>query len=303
MINNLIFSIENTLTISRLMYDHAIVINAMTSFKNQEIINIFKKEQDEYGSFLLNYLIVSNQKITKEYINNEILVTKYTKPLEIKTSELSRIELDEKVTDKSHKLLPGDIKNISPDIKKNIKLLNEKLLIMLNNSVKKYTLLKKQIEEKLIVFYFDVKIINHFITETNSFIYTMDFLVKEMEFTPTYIYCMEYYLNSFEEEHLVILRNMMEPINPMYITHSDNTIEKTKKIIKTLNNNINPKSLTELNKLTLNAVNDFISWESELVASLVYKNYYNTIVIILYDHILREANYTKYLLKIFKDKM
>lgn len=298
MYNPLIFSLENALSFARFMYDHAIVLNSLTPFEYKDIINKYVNEQKEYGDILLQYITISNQKITKEYIESEILVTKYTKLLEKKTCALSRIEYDPNISNESTKLMPGNVKSVSPEIKKNIQNLNKKLLLMLNNSIEIYALIKKLIDEKKIFLFFDIKIIDHFIIETKSFIYTMDFFVSETDFTPTYVYCLQYNLNKFEEEHLIFLKEMLEQINPIYIEHTDSTTENIKRIMTALDNTINPKSIDELSKISLKATKDFINWDSELVASLVHKNYYSAIIEILHDHILREANYTYYLLKI-----
>lgn len=298
MINNLIFTIENGLAITRFMYDHAIIINVLTSFENQNIINMYVEEQKKYSDLLLKYIQISNHKITKDYVNSDILVTKYTELLETKTCSLSRIKIDSKITEESLKITSGSIKTLSPEIINNIKNLNIDLLSMLNVSIKKYEQLKIQIVDSKMLLFFDKKIIDHFIIETKSFIYTMDFLSNGIEFTPTYVYCLQYNLNKFEEEHLIFLKEMLEPINPIYIEHTDSTTENIKRIMTALDNTINPKSIDELSKISLKATKDFINWDSELVAYLVHKKYYSTIIEILHDHILREANYTYYLLKI-----
>ncbi|MDD2410038.1 MAG: DUF2935 domain-containing protein [Bacilli bacterium] len=300
MFNYLIFSIENGLTISRFMYDHAIILNALMSFKNQDFINLLIKEQKDYNDILLKYIKLSNQNISNEYIESNIIITEHTKLLEIKTSALSRIEIDENITNECNKIIPKNLSNVTPEFEKSIQELNQLLFKLLNNSLKKYNLIKKSIDEKEVTLFFNEEYIKHLIKETESYIYTMDFFVNEIKFTPSYIYCTQYNINVLMKEDLNFIKIMLEQDNIIYNLYAKNTMNYIYEIMASLNNEINPKSIDIINKKSLETTKYFINWSSELVSSLVDENYYTTIITLLYDHILREVNYNHYLLKRLK---
>ncbi|MDD4406986.1 MAG: DUF2935 domain-containing protein [Bacilli bacterium] len=300
MFNYLIFSIENGLTISRFMYDHAIILNALMSFKNQDFINLLIKEQKDYNNILLKYIKLSNQNISNEYIESNIIITEHTKLLEIKTSALSRIEIDENITNECNKIIPKNLSNVTPEFEKSIQELNQLLFKLLNNSLKKYNLIKKSIDEKEVTLFFNEEYIKHLIKETESYIYTMDFFVNEIKFTPSYIYCTQYNINVLMKEDLNFIKIMLEQDNIIYNLYAKNTMNYIYEIMASLNNEINPKSIDIINKKSLETTKYFINWSSELVSSLVDENYYTTIITLLYDHILREVNYNHYLLKRLK---
>lgn len=300
MFNYLIFSIENGLTISRFMYDHAIILNALLSFKDQNYINILIKEQNDYNDILLKYIKLSNQNITSEYIESNIIVTKHTNLSEIKTSALSRIKINENLTSECTKIMPGNLSNIIPEFNNSIQEINQLLFIMLNNSLKKYYLIKKSIGEKKIALFFSEKYIDHLIKETESYIYTINFFVSKINFTPTYVYCTQYNINFLMKEDLNFIKIMLEKDKVIYNLYANNTTNYIYEIMSTLNNEINPKSIDILNKKSLETAKYFKNWNTQLVSSLVNENYYTTTITLLYDHILREVNYYHYLLKKLK---
>lgn len=286
------YYLEMGISIARFMFDHAICLNAILPSDRKEIIAMFEEEQKIYGELVINFL--DNNILSKDYQESNILATSYTERLEYKTSTLFNIEINNNVTKKSIK----NNSNISKEINiiNNIEILNKNLLMMLNFSLSKYYKLKQMIEDNEVIMFFNINIVNHFIEEVRSFIYTMEFVTKKLKLTPTYLYSLEYNINNFSYTHLKIIKQMANQINPLFIVHCDETAQGYKKMCELFNNKITPETIEKLKNNTLLETKKYLNWYDEFTSSLVYKNYYNTFISLFFDHVLRETNYYYYIL-------
>ncbi len=301
MTDYIIYSIENILTISKIMFDHSILLIAMISYENDNVIRLFENEKEKYERFLDEFLDFSNMKVTKNFIESEIFNTPYTIILEEKTCNIFKIKRDPNFTLKCQNLQWGILTYLNNELITIVKNFNNTILSLVRESLKILNNIREKYDIDELTLYFDTDFLTHLIEETKLFIYTLEYIGKSLNFTPSYIYYCEYYFNIFLKEHSQYLENMFVQAQPRYIIELPRFVNESNELLKEFDKEMNPSNMNNINIQTINKANNFASYSHELIISICHTKYYMTIVPLLYDHILREANYIVYQLNNFRN--
>ncbi|MDD2505250.1 MAG: hypothetical protein PHF21_03120, partial [Bacilli bacterium] len=214
--NYLSYVLENNLAISKFMLDHSLIVLAMIAFKDKEIKSIFEKEFEEYEEFILEIIPFSYNKITKKFAESNILISDYTIALNDKTCELYKVQDNKEINNNCVNLILNAMTNdldINQDDYLKIISFNKKSLNKLNNSLNILHHLKKELFDDKVQIFFSHDFIDHLIKETETFLYTLLFFEKDMNYTPTYVYSCNFYYNLFLKDHLVYIKEMTFTIN------------------------------------------------------------------------------------------
>ena len=307
MINYISFAIENSLVITRLMYDHVIFLKVIIYYagsnNNDNYEKHFDEVQDMYKDLLLDFLTLANGSVSAKFLREHILITEYTDILEKKTCLLSRKKTDPKINELSLSLKPKKSnKEYTKYEKETLKTLLKKLELILKKSIEKYELLNYEIDENIMEMFFDPNFINHFIDETKLFLYTLDFFVKQIKFTPSFVFCLNFEVAKILNEHSKYVYQMNNPVSDVFNEPIKKSSTESHDIMMESGTTMSPSSSKQISHECIDCTTDFIKWNEELLKRLVHMGYYQVIIPLLYDHILREANYFNYLLDTFDNE-
>lgn len=307
MLDYISFAIENSLVITRLMYNHVIFLKVIIYYSgnnnNDNYSEHFDEVQDMYKDLLLDFLTLANGNVSAKFIRQHILITEYTDILEKKTCLLSRINTDSKINELSHSLKSKTSNKEYNDYEKaTLKTLLTKLDLILNKSIEKYELLNYEINQNNMEMFFDPNFINHFIDETKLFKYTLDFFVKQIKFTPSFVFCLNFEVAKMLNEHSKYVYQMNNPVSDVYNEPIKKSSTQSHDIMMESGAGMTPTSSKQISHECKDCTTDFIHWNEDLVKGIVHLGYYQVIIPLLYDHILREANYFNYLLETFDNE-
>ncbi len=293
--------LENNLVVSRLVLDHAIILLSFVLFNDNELQNLIEDEQKKYADLLLLVISQSYDKVSRKFLEGNILLTEYTVLMEQKSCRLYKVKEEKEVNLKCLDLIINSKEPYDYNFQdhEKIKKINYQLLEQLKNSKIILERLQKNIDEEISILYFSSNYIEHLINETEIFIYTIDFLNRMMTFTPTYVYKCEYYYNVFMKEHAEYLENMVSPININNPELFQYYVTDFQKIIDVFDNEISPNVISGINKRTKKASTNFIDYNLTILKNIVHSKYYASSIPLLNDHILRESNYMNYQLETF----
>ncbi len=300
MIDFISFAIENSLAITRLMYDHVLFLNIIIRFVKNKNIEEFNEEQEEYKMLLLELLTFADKKVTAKFIRESILITDYTDLLESKTDIMSKLTIDPDINKLSLNInaKPSNYAFTNED-KEKLKMYMIRLIEMLKKSLKRYYKLKDEHDLKELEMFFDGNLISHFIHECKLFIYTIDFFNKQIKFTPSYVYCLNFEIAQLSYDHCNYIYQMNNPVSDIYNKSIDESLIGYHNMLIEEQIPMSPQSIKILNEQCQACTSNFIKWNNEMLKSIIHDSYYNLIIPLLYDHILREANYFNYLLENF----
>jgi len=301
--SNMSYLYENNITISRFMLDHAIILLSLISFTDNETHDILHGEQKKYIGFLKEGIKLSYNNLSSKFLESNILISQYTSVMENKTCELYKVIQNSEINLICNNLITNSIplsKSHDYENLNQLLVLNKKLIKNLNDSVLLLDTLYKKVGKETVTMYFPSKFIEHLIEEINYYIYTLEFLNKRINFTPTYVYKCKYDFNVFLKEHAEYLKNMMFPLNIRNCFEIHLYIDEFQKISEQFDDNVSPVIIANINDVTRQANNSFVNFNTKLIQNMLYNKYYASAIPLLSDHILRESNYVSYQLDIFK---
>lgn len=298
------YILETNLSISRFMIDHAIILLSIIPHTDNETCRIYEKETKIYSDFLLNLIPFSYNRISDKFTKSEILITNYTILMDNKTFDLYKIEENKIINiECTNLILESKYKNYSFTKEEFYKIQNINALLLkhLYKSLESLEDLKTKLSLAIFSIYFPSDFITHLIDELNIYIYTLDFFDRKMSFTPTYINKCNYYFNVFLKQHAEYIKGMTFPVEYNYLEKLNNCEYNIKNVLNKFDDSMTPSSMENYN-IEIKKVNkEFANYNTYLIKSLMYNNYYASAIPLLNDHIIRESNYVGYQLDIFRE--
>lgn len=232
-------------------------------------------------------LIFSNKKVSKSFLDSDILFTEYTKDIEIKTLKYFDIEIDINLTELSLNLIPG---NIEFNEMKIVKEYTKELLELVKKSIDLLERINNYIKNGTMFLTIYPLVIDHMLNENNLLKDTLERLYNDIGVDPTYIYSLEYYYTTFLKEHSLLLKNLINPKNENEINNSNYYLDKYSDLLNNFNNDISPYSLNTLYNNCQSITNNFKSFLYN-TTNIVVEDATNFMLLpLLIDHLLRESN-------------
>ena len=262
------------------------IISFLTN-KEKNFKELLLKDIRKYQDLFKKILSFSNNKVSKEFINSNVLYTPYTKDLELNTIKYFDIGLDLSITLECLKLTPG---NIALEDLTEIDKYMEELLGLLEGSTNILNNIDIYIKEKNMFLMIYPLVVEHIINENNILKDTLERLLKQVGSDPTYVYTLEYYYTSFLKEHSLLIRNLINPLKDKEVETSNKYYNLYNILLNDFNNEVSPYSLDSIYNKCINITNSFKSFLDETI-NITIKNPSNFMIVpIILDHILREAN-------------
>lgn len=289
------FSLQAGLISAKLAFDHIIFLEITAS----EYTPFLQKAKKEYTDILLILLDLADNKVEQSFIDSAALVTDYTKELEGKTRRLFKVKIDEEITNKSLKLKAGEIKK-PKELIPIIERINITLIKLFTESIESIERLKEMVLEGNFVLDCSFKYLDHYIKETELFIYNLETIELHSKGSPTYAYNCKYYFNETMKEHCEFIEDNTSIININLIKENYNFLEEFEENLMEFNNKITPYNIDFINLKTSLIVDRFKYFEEEIIKNLLSNNYSPIIIPLYYDHLLRESNAILRNLKLLK---
>ena len=236
--------------------------------------------------------------MSKEALDNQIYISKYTLPCEILTEKLFDINIDTNITEEELKFQEGLNPNINDELINNIKKLNNEALTFAIN----FKDFCKEINEKtdnneLFSFAYS-DFFNYLFEEVNTYINDLERIIAMESYSPIYAVGYEYDFAIILEKTAKFIRDWVNISNieiydiATYYVNSFNEI-----ITKYLMASISPDIQKELGIITNNLLTDYQSFLQDILEKLINKKLYFITPPISIDNIYTSINFYKFNLK------
>ena len=275
--------LEYLLYQTKITYEHEMFIISFLTNKEQHLKDILKKDINKYQTLLKELLSISNNKISKNFIDSNLLTTPYTKNLELITQKYFDIGIDINITKLCLELSPGeDYIN-----EKDIIAYTKRLLNLINNS---QNILKniqeKQKEKELFLTIYNLTI-PHIIEENNILKETLERIINNELPDPTFLYKLEYYYVKFLKEHAFLIKQILD-IKEENI--SKEILDKYSNLLNKFNNDISPYTINQIHIDCKNITKDFIDTIEQINKDIEINQKEIIVIPLIMDHFLRENN-------------
>lgn len=289
-------SLQNYLVGGRIIYDHIIFLEITApDFAPQ-----LQRKKKELEDLLLYTIDIADGKINKDFLKSQSLVTKNTLELEIKTTKIFKVKINEDITNKSLNLKAGDF-DVTDSLLFLVQNLNRIYINLFNDGVKILDDLNILLKEGKVELYADEQFIDHYIKETKIFIYYFEMIETHNLATPTFVYNLQYYFNEISQEHCLFMDENYSLFTTKLLAENQLFLEDLNEMMSGFDNEISP-SILNVNTFKTNLIVERLKHFSEaFVSKLTEKKFYEIIIPLYYDHLVREDNIILYKLLYFKD--
>ena len=278
-------SLELHLFFDRIMKEHSFFLETAFMEKNKDYKRIANNFKNNFSNILSQIVNLANNNVSEGFLKANEMITANTLESEIKTSDLSGVEIDTNITRKQERLKSGRI-NINQELINSISSINRKTLPLIQNLIDfKNDILNNVLSCKLYTTNYPL-LITHIINEAKMYYKLLNKIENREPFDQNYIYEQELFWNNIMKEHAEFIRGLLDPTEKELILTADKYAVEYEAIIKRYNNyqvNLRNISLNE----TINFRNFKIAGEEGILNCKIR----SIIIPLLADHVLREANH------------
>ena len=284
-------SLELHLFFDRIMKEHSFFLETAFMEKDKNLKRIAGDFRKNFSIILSRVVELANNNISQNFLNAGEMITDNTLEAEMKTSNLSGIEIDSNITRRQIELRSGMI-NVNERLINSISNINRRTLPLIQNLISfKTNILNNVLSCKMYTTNYPL-LINHIINETKMYYNLLNKIEKREPFDSNYIYEQELFWNNIMKEHAEFIRGLLDSTEKELIKQANKYAEEYEAILEQFNNYQNNLKNISLNE-TINFRNFKIAGEEGILDCKIK----SIIVPLLADHVLREANHFIRILK------
>ncbi|MCI6266983.1 MAG: DUF2935 domain-containing protein [Erysipelotrichaceae bacterium] len=284
-------SLELHLFFDRIMKEHSFFLETAFMEKNKELKEIANDFQQLFASFLTEATNLSNGQLSKNILNSDEFITKNTKEVETKSSNLSGVKIDSSITEKELNLKSGNIE-VTEGLLTNISNLNRKTLPAIQNLIYFKNDILNRVLSCNIYTTNNPLLITHIMNEAKMYCNLLYKIETKDSLTKKDIYNQELFWNNIMKEHAEFIRGLLDPSEKDLIETSNKYAKEYEQILKRYQNS--PSNLTNTSLQETISFRDFKIAGEEGILNCKIKS---IIIPLLADHVLREANHFIRILK------
>lgn len=278
-------SLELHLFFDRIMKEHSFFLEVAFMEKDHNLKEVARNFQNTFSSILDKAVYLANNNISKDFLASGEMITKNTLEAEVKTSNLSGIDINTNITNQELRLNSGNI-NVNEQLINNISNLNRQTLPIIQNLINfKNDILNQVLSCQMYTTNYP-QLIVHIINEAEMYLSLLNKVEKKEPFAENYIYEQELFWNNIMKEHAEFIRGLLDTTENDLILTADKYAVEYEEILKNYSNN--PYYLTNISLQETLRFRDFKIAGEEGILSCKIRS---IIIPLLADHVVREANH------------
>ena len=284
-------SLELHLFFDRIMKEHSFFLETAFMEKDKDFKRIAHDFQKNFSNILSRIVELANNNISQNFLNSGEMITDNTLEAEMKTSNLSGIEIDSNITRKQIELRSGRI-NVNERLINSISNINRRTLPLIGNLIDfKTNILNNVLSCKIYTTNYPL-LITHIINEAKMYYNLLNKIESNEPFDRNYIYEQELFWNNIMKVHAEFIRGLLDPTEKVLIKQANKYAEEYEAILKQFNN-----YQPNLKNISLNETISFRNFKIAGEEGILNCKIKSIIVPLLADHVLREANHFIRILK------
>ena len=291
-------SLETNLFFGRIMKEHLIFMEAGFLPINNNLILEADQLKRSFEEILEETLALSNGIISKEILNSNEIVTKYTLEAETITESLTGISIDKEITLKELNLISEPNYNCPSNLENLVFDLNQRTINLVKEVIKfKEMVLALLLSCNIFAALYPL-LIEHILREAHLYLRNLMDLQKNMK-PEDGILEQEIFWDTIMGEHALFIRGLLDPSEEDLF----NTANKFGKIFEELveiTKKASKKDIPIITKETLKTTMEIQKFKTAGTEGLIACKIKSIMTPLLGDHVLREANHYIRLLESFK---
>ncbi len=287
MLNYAIASIENHLFFARIMREHALFLQAGFPCKNKEQIQTADFFREQFEILLRDVTELACGRINPCIIQSGELVTEFTIPAEQKTSILTGIPIDSRISEHQLSLQPGFVRTDLRELTSAVMALNERSLTLLNDFIDfKETILNDVNKGELFTSNYPL-LIEHILREAKKYRSILDDLTHGRRISALRLCETECFWNQIMLEHALFIRGLLDPSEEELIATANDFAGDYKKLLEQARH----QDCRAAALASLSETKKYRDFKISGTEGILDNKISSIILPLLADHVLREANH------------
>lgn len=283
-------SIELHLFFARIMKEHALFLEVGFPSKDKSFVEEAEWYKNQFERLLFDVVSVSNGAVSPNVLNSNEIVTEYTQNAEKKTEHLSGIAINSTITDMENSLQYGSNyvrQTITPQ---EAQMFNNQALELVNGLINfKERILNEVLTCNLFTANYPL-LIDHILREAKLYRSYIIELETNHDIISDDLRNIELFWNQIMMEHALFIRGLLDPTETDLISTADNFANEYKELLISAANMTNAMLSNATNK-TIQETLKYRDFKSAGAKGLLECKIKSTILPLLADHVLREANH------------
>ena len=285
-------SLELHLFFDRILKEHSLFLAASFTEKDTSFKKTASNFQRIFANILNNVVNMANNNISDNFLLAKEIVTNNTLKAENKTSFFTNIPIRTDITIKEMNLQSGPI-NSTKDFVQRISILNKDTLPVIKKLIDfKNNILNNVLTCKMFTANYPL-LIKHIKNEAIMYYNLLERVERREMFTNQYIEEQEIFWDNIMMEHAQFIRGLLDPSEKNLIQTANQYANEYEMILKKQNNF--PSNIQNSLQETLK----FQNFKTSGLNGILNCQIKSTILPLLADHILREANHFIRILRSF----
>lgn len=288
-------SLETHLFFARIMKEHALFLQAGFVQKDTEWIRKADFFRRQFEDLLRKTVRMSNHMISGNVLQSDELVTRYTMDAERKTSNLSGLPIDSRITAMQMNMECGRDYQVSREDVQVIQRLNERAVWLLNGLIDFKERLLNEVKEYRIYTTNYPLLIDHIIREARLYRDTVEGMMSNQKACYRNLQNQEEFWNCIMMEHAMFIRGLLDPSEPELMVAANDFVndfrallDETRRQDSRAKDTCTRDSHSEQTLEKTIQLRDFKAASTEGLLNCQIKS---IILPLLADHVLREANH------------
>ncbi len=268
---------------------------------NNQYINIaqdFANKCDELGKEAISY---TGGRVSKEALDNQIYVTEFSLPCELKTEKLFGIDIDTAFTEKELQFQIGTSEIINEETMNNIQKLNEKALVLARNFKMFCNEIREKLDNNLLFSFSYSDFFSYLFDEVDTYIQDLERIIAMEGYSPIYAVGYEYKFATTLQKTARFIRDWVDVSHTDVFDLANYYVNSFGEIIDLyLKASISPEIQEELASNTINLLVDYQDFLKDILTRLISGKLYFITPPVSIDNIYTSVNFYKFVLSISK---
>ena len=288
--NYVTLSIETHLFFARIMKEHALFLEAGFPCKETQWIQRADRLRNEFENLLRQVMQFNCGLMNHEILKSQELVTQFTLQAERRTSQLTGISIDHRITMAEQQLEADCSGNRHKRMIRSIEQLNRKAIHLLDELIGFKESILREVEEGCLFTFNYPLLIQHILREAKLYRSILTDLVEDQRVSYKKIRDQEMFWNQIMMEHAWFIRGLLDPTETELIESADHFAVEYGELLEMARTQ-NCKAMDGIRRKSLEETLKYRKFKEAGAEGILNCEIASLILPLLADHVLREANH------------
>lgn len=288
--NYVTLSIETHLFFARIMKEHALFLEAGFPCKETQWIQRADQLRNEFENLLRQVMQFNSGLMNHEILKSQEMVTQFTLPAERRTSQLTGISIDHRITMAEQQLEVDCSGNRHKRMIRSIDQLNRRAIHLLDELIGFKESILRELEEGCLFTFNYPLLIQHILREAKLYRSILTDLVEDQRVSYKKIRDQEMFWNQIMMEHAWFIRGLLDPTETELIELADHFAVEYGELLEMARAQ-NCKAMDGIRRKSLEETLKYRKFKEAGAEGILNCEIASLILPLLADHVLREANH------------